>query len=163
MTAEDVISRGHAAIQERCERNGEPLYSKQRIRRRALCEAICMRFSDDELIEMRTDQIQNELRKKSAEHFYVPPVIESAKAEPISGPTPDTFPIVPIEDVFRDHIVNALKSGIGHVKASELLGIGKTTFFRKLLQYETQGYITSADRRLGYANCGPKPRKDVAA
>jgi hypothetical protein len=70
MTADEVIQRSEIERQERSEPNHQnyrPLYSKERVRRRALCEALLEGIADDDLLALR--EIFAGFRRQSEERF----------------------------------------------------------------------------------------------
>jgi len=51
-------------------------------------------------------------------------------------PVPETSPIVPLDEVERQHIINAINyTGGDYSLAAHLLGIGRTTLYRKVRSY----------------------------
>lgn len=64
---------------------------------------------------------------------------EEQVLEQIKKAQEDTKTIVPLEQVEKQAILAALElTGGNRVKAAELLGIGKTTMYRKVTSYERQ-------------------------
>ena len=54
---------------------------------------------------------------------------------------PDNDQILPLEELERRAILRALRESAGDkLAAARLLGIGKTTLYRKLKQYEAQSH-----------------------
>jgi transcriptional regulator with PAS, ATPase and Fis domain len=68
----------------------------------------------------------------------LPTQIYSAPAE-VLGISPSSSGIAPLADIERQAILNALAQVNGDkMRAARLLGIGKTTLYRKLKEYESQ-------------------------
>jgi DNA-binding NtrC family response regulator len=60
------------------------------------------------------------------------------------APLPDKDEFLPLEELERRAILRALReSGGDKLRAARLLGIGKTTLYRKLKQYDAQPSITN--------------------
>jgi transcriptional regulator of acetoin/glycerol metabolism len=60
------------------------------------------------------------------------------------APLPDKDEFLPLEELERRAILRALReSGGDKLRAARLLGIGKTTLYRKLKQYDSQSAVTN--------------------
>jgi len=66
-----------------------------------------------------------------------------SNVQPSSRPTPEVDDgVVPLAELERRAILRALAhTGGDKVAAARLLGIGKTTLYRKLKQYEKEGQV----------------------
>jgi len=122
-TAKEIINRSEIRRSERAEPfciNYTPMYSLERIRRRALCEAVCEGISDAELIAMRA-----RMRRLAA---------EAAAREPKK--------IVPLAELEAAAIRHAVEVAGSCNKAAKPLGISKTTLYRKAKELREADNLT---------------------
>ncbi len=113
-------------------------YFLRKVRQRVAVKAV--RFSDEAMKWLCAQRWEGNVRelKNKVERAAVIAKEEVIKREDFEaekvGFSEETFPT--LEEVEKKHIIDALKRVRGNViKASELLGIGKSTLYRKLAEY----------------------------
>lgn len=80
--------------------------------------------------------LQNSLLATRAEGLALSAVAAHGET-PALGPSPDLPPVVPLQQTEKQAILKALNYTAGdRARAAQLLGIGRTTLYRKLKQYQ---------------------------
>jgi DNA-binding NtrC family response regulator len=137
-TAEELIERSEMRRSERALPaviNYRPMYSLERIRRRALCEAVCEGIPDIDLVAMAAG-----MRRLAA---------EAATKEPGK--------IVPLAEMEVQAIQHAVAVAGSVNKAAQPLGMSKTTLYRKIRELREAGNVAAAVEE-GLAAVEPRPR-----
>jgi DNA-binding NtrC family response regulator len=141
-TAAELIERSEMRRSERalpgvC--NYRPMYSLERIRRRALCEAVCEGIPDTDLVAMAAG-----MRRLAA---------EAAAKEPEK--------IVPLAEMEAQAIEHAVKVAGSANKAAKPLGMSKTTLYRKVKELREAGNVAMAIE-VGLTEMEPRPHCRVS-
>lgn len=125
--ARDVVFRSQLRRSAETEHNGTPMYSLERIRRRALCEAVCDGIPDEALVKAAFDLEM--LRVAMLQ--VLPDVMMAAPTVPAE--------VVTLEEMQRRHCMNVLLVANNHAeKAAAMLGIAKTTLYRWLQAWKLE-------------------------
>jgi len=140
MTADDMIRESEMHRSEAFNLQGKPLYSLARIRRRALCEAVCEGVPDGELIGMR-DEMRKLARAAALRRT-------EAKAEVAAIQQEATRPLRElVKELEREAIVNAVAVAGNGFKAAKALGICANTVYRKLDEYRSSDLAVDVNPR----------------
>jgi DNA-binding NtrC family response regulator len=136
MTADDMIRESEMHRSEAFNLQGKPLYSLARIRRRALCEAVCEGVPDGELIGMR-DEMRKLARAAALRRTEAKAEVAAIQQEAIR----------PLKELEREAIVNAVAVAGNGFKAAEALGISANTVYRKLGEYRSSDLAVDVNPR----------------
>lgn len=121
-TADDLIRQSEMLRSEQYHLRKMPIYSLERIRRRALCEAVCEGVPDSKLIAMR-DSMRLIAMAEAREEAK-----EKAK---------ETGDIVPLAELEKDAILSAVHKTGSMRKAAKQLGLSSNTMYRKMNEYRS--------------------------
>ena len=116
-TADDLIRQSEMLRSEQYHLRKMPIYSLERIRRRALCEAVCEGVPDSELIAMR-DQM-------------------ARKAQAARNAAKEEEPIKTLDEVEKDAILSAYRKAGSMRQAAKHLGLSANTMYRKMSEYRS--------------------------
>jgi DNA-binding NtrC family response regulator len=134
MTADDMIRESEMHRSEAFHLHGKPLYSLERIRRRALCEAVCAGIPDGELIEMR-DEMRKLARAAAARQSEGKLKTAAIEQEAIR----------PLKELEREAIVNAVATTGSGRAAAAALGVSANTVYKKLDEYRSSDFAVDVN------------------
>ena len=121
-TADDLIRQSEMLRSEQYHLRKIPIYSPERIRRRALCEAVCEGVPDNELIAMR-DRMSR--------------IAFAAAKEEAKAKAKETGDVTPLAEVEKTAILSAYHKAGSMRQAAKQLGLSANTMYRKMSEYRS--------------------------